>query len=287
MVLNHRPLPGGRVPLSPYRRRDPGDDRATAAAVPEDLGGAVVGGAQHRIEQLPVFGRQCRTSQQQVVGDEQLDDRRDGDPPAIAVGHPLPRRAVQHNGGEVGTLCSGFGRGLLGATVKAVEARGGLVGRGFGQGGQRALRGDDDQRRCRGFHRRGAVDPGLTTGHGQHSCGNRDQPRRSPSHAYPSRARDSRKGNGLAECRPPARSSLTGGHWSCVLSPARRFRGPADRRFHCMRPHLAQLSSCLCRTWGRSARPPRDAPDTPESSAWRRVRTASPPQPRTARKSHR
>ena len=99
-------------------------------------------------------GESGGTSQQQVIGDEQLDDRRDGDAPAVAVGHPLPRRAVQHDGGDVGALCGGFGRGLLGATVKAVEGRGGLVGRGLGQGGQRALRGDDGQLRRIGVHRR-------------------------------------------------------------------------------------------------------------------------------------
>ena len=87
--------------------------------------------------------------------------------PAVAVGDPLPRRAVHHDGGDVGTLGGGFGRGLLGAAVKAVEGCGGLVGRGFGQRGQRPLRGDDGQLRRIGVHRRRAVDPGLTTGQDQ------------------------------------------------------------------------------------------------------------------------
>ena len=275
-------------------RRDTGDDRATAAAVPEDLGGAVVGGPQHRVEHFAVVWGQRRASQQQVVGDEQLDDRRDGDPPAVAVGNPLSRRAVQHDRGDVGALSGGFGRGLPGATVKAFEGCGCIVGRSLGQRGQRPLRGDDGQLRRRGVHRRGAVDPGLTTGHGQHRGGNRDQPRRPPSHSSPPRC--SGEGTGLRDCCAPGWFSLTGRPTSCLGSHSLRSslrcdphsRSPsALMRFHCMRPHLAQLGSCLCRRWdGRPVRPEMHQ-IRPNPSARRRVTTATSPQPRAARKSHR
>ena len=89
--------------------------------------------------------------------------------------------------------------------------------------------------------------------------------------------------------RPPV--TVQPNRWAAPTRPAGPGRvsctGP---RFHCMRPRLAQLGSCLCRTWGRSARPPRDAPDTPESigAATRNHReSAAGREQQQLRKSHR
>ncbi len=65
----------------PVPRHDAGDDGVSAAAVPEVLGRAVVGGPQHDVEGLAVGRRERRLAlgllQQQVVGDEQLHHRGD------------------------------------------------------------------------------------------------------------------------------------------------------------------------------------------------------------------
>ena len=151
MVLNQRPLYGRRRGPQPVARGDPGDDRAAAAAVPEHLGGAVVGGPQHDVERLAVGGGESglslRLLQQQVVGDEQLDHRGDRHRLAVAVGDELAGVAVQHHGGDVGAGLGGLGRGLPARALQAVERGGGLVGRRFGQGCHVPMRCDDRQLR--------------------------------------------------------------------------------------------------------------------------------------------
>ena len=139
----------------PVARHHSADDRAAAAAVPEHLGGAVVGGPQHDVERCAIGGGELglalRLLQQQVVGDEQLDHRGDRDRHAVAVGDDLAGVAVQHHGRDVGTGAGGVGGGLPGPGPSSPSNVGGwLVRRGFRQRSHPAQGRDDGQLRGRG-----------------------------------------------------------------------------------------------------------------------------------------
>ena len=131
------PVVGRRRRTQPVPRGDPRNDRAAATAVPEHLGGAVVRRPQHDVERRAVVGGELGLSpgflQQQVVRDEQLDDRGDRHCLVVAVGDDLPGVAVKDGGRDVGAGLRGFGRGLPGPGVEAGEGGGRLVGRGFRQ----------------------------------------------------------------------------------------------------------------------------------------------------------
>ncbi len=171
--------------------RNGADDRVAAQLVPELLGSAVVGGAQHDVQRGPLVLGQCRAAprlaEQQLVGDEEFGHRRDAGNLLVAVGDQLVGDTVEHRDRDGGADGGGLVGGLLNTGGQLTEAIGGRLRR------QEGLREPGDLRGARRdrLGARRAVYLRLAGGHQhRHHCDGGDEQHRRPRwHAPPCRCR--------------------------------------------------------------------------------------------------